>query len=135
MRRLFPLAFSVLISITLISILIMPRLQWQQIISEIFSSSFYFQYWQLATDSVDYLAQNNEASPLQHYWALSLQGQFYVTWPLVIFMSYLIAKKILKAPIRKTLLAVLILIFTLSINYSIYITKVNQPWAYFDTFA
>ena len=63
MRNKQQLFLLLMLPITLISILIMPRLQWQQIISEIFSSSFYFQYWQLATDSVDYLAQNNEASP------------------------------------------------------------------------
>src|SRR5690606_37860694 len=39
-RRLFPLAFTVLISIVIISFMIMPQLQWKQIISEIFSSAF-----------------------------------------------------------------------------------------------
>lgn len=134
-RRLFPLAFTVLFSIAIISIFIMPQLQWKQIISEIFSSAFYFQNWQLATNAVDYLAQNNEASPLQHFWALSIQGQFYITWPLVIFITFLIAKKILKTPIRKTLLGVLCIMFFVSISYSIYITNTNQPWAYFDTLA
>lgn len=134
-RRLFPLAFTVLLSIAVISIFIMPQLQWKQIISEIFSSAFYFQNWQLATNAVDYLAQNNEASPLQHFWALSIQGQFYITWPFVIFITFLIAKKILKTPMRKTLLGVLSIMFIASISYSIYITNTNQPWAYFDTLA
>lgn len=134
-RRLFPLAFTVLISIVIISFMIMPQLQWKQIISEIFSSAFYFQNWQLATNAVDYLAQNNEASPLQHFWALSIQGQFYITWPFIIFMTYWLAKKILKTPVRKTLLVVLSIMFIASISYSIYITNENQPWAYFDTFA
>ncbi|MFD2044513.1 acyltransferase family protein [Ornithinibacillus salinisoli] len=134
-RRLFPLSFTVLFFTGLFSIIIMPQLQWKQIISEIFSSAFYFQNWQLATNAIDYLAQNNDASPLQHFWALSIQGQFYVTWPLVIFTAYLIAKKILKTPTRKTLLVILSTMFLISIGYSIYITDNNQPWAYFDTFA
>ncbi|MDL4838901.1 acyltransferase family protein [Aquibacillus rhizosphaerae] len=134
-RRLFPIAFLVLLVTTLLSILIMPRTLARQIVTEIFSSTFYFQNWQLANNAVDYLAQNNEASPLQHFWALSLQGQFYVTWPLVVFIAFLIAKKVLKTPARKTLLGVLSFIFITSISYSIYITAENQPWAYFDTFA
>ncbi|MUK87361.1 acyltransferase family protein [Ornithinibacillus sp. L9] len=134
-RRLIPLAFTVLFSVALISFIIIPQLQWKQIISEIFSSAFYYQNWQLATNAVDYLAQNNEASPLQHFWALSIQGQFYVTWPLVIFIAYVISTKLLKTPIRKTLLAILSIMFIASIGYSIYITTTNQPWAYFDTFA
>ncbi|MDM5335237.1 acyltransferase family protein [Ureibacillus composti] len=134
-KRLFPLAFTVLLFTTIVSVLIMPKAQWRQIISEVFSSTFYFQNWRLSFNSVDYLAQNNEASPLQHFWALSIQGQFYLTWPFIILLSYYIARKVLKTPVRKTLLAVLIVIFTLSITYSVYITAVNQPWAYFDTFA
>jgi peptidoglycan/LPS O-acetylase OafA/YrhL len=134
-KRLFPIAFTVLLSTTILSIVIMPQVKWLQVISEIFPSSFYFQNWQLANNAVDYLAQNNEASPFQHYWALSIQGQFYITWPIIILLSYFIAKKVLKKPIRVTLLTLLSVIFISSISYSVYITATNQPWAYFDTFA
>ena len=106
----------------------------EQTIPEIFSSAFYFQNWQLANTAVDYLAKDNIASPFQHFWALSIQGQFYVTWPLIIILAYFIATKIFKPP-SKDFLAVLSIIFTVSLGYSIYITSANQPWAYFDTFA
>ncbi|MCR8851124.1 acyltransferase [Rossellomorea sp. SC111] len=134
-RRLFPIAFTVLLFAVVVSVFIMPQVQWKQIIAEVFSSAFYVQNWYLASSAVDYLAQNNQASPLQHFWALSLQGQFYLTWPFVILLSFLLAKKVLKTPVRKTLLGVLISLFTLSIAYSVYKTAVNQPWAYFDTLA
>ncbi|MYL69346.1 acyltransferase family protein [Halobacillus litoralis] len=134
-RRLFPVAFTVILVIMVGSIWIMPEAQWKQIIAEGFSSAFYFQNWQLAFSSVDYLAQNNQASPFQHFWALSIQGQFYITWPLVIMIAYYIARKLLKTPVRKTLLGVLVVMFMFSFTYSIYKTAVNQPWAYFDTFA
>ncbi|WP_163969597.1 acyltransferase family protein [Oceanobacillus halotolerans] len=135
MRRLFPIAFVVIFTSSILAFLLLPQTQWRQVISEMFSSAFYFQNWQLATNAVDYLAQNNEASPFQHFWALSLQGQFYITWPLVIFLAFIAAKKIFKTPPRKTLLALLSILFVASLTYSIYITNVNQPWAYFDTFA
>lgn len=135
LRRLVPLAFTVIIAIILLSFFLMPQFQWNQVIGEIFASVFYYENWQLAFNSVDYLAQNNEASPLQHFWALSIQGQFYVTWPFIIFITYMIARKLFKTPIRKTLLSILLIIFVLSLSYSIFITGKNQPWAYFDTFA
>jgi peptidoglycan/LPS O-acetylase OafA/YrhL len=134
-RRLFPIAFTVLLFTAVVSILIMPQVQWKQIIGEIFASALYFENWYLANSAVDYLAQNNQASPLQHFWALSLQGQFYLTWPFVVLLSYFLAKKVLGTPVRKTMLGVLAALFTLSIGYSIFKTAVNQPWAYFDTFA
>nr|WP_106781395.1 acyltransferase family protein [Lysinibacillus timonensis] len=134
-KRLIPLAFIVLFVTTIVSIMIMPQVQWQQIISETIASAFYYQNWELAFNSVDYLEQNNEASPLQHFWALSIQGQFYLTWPFVIMLSFLLARKMFKLPPRKTVLTVLVIFFIVSISYSIYKTTVNQPWAYFDTFA
>ncbi|MDT8858821.1 acyltransferase [Alkalihalobacillus sp. MEB130] len=134
-RRLFPLAFTVLLVTTIASIFILPHAHWGQTIPQVFASALYYQNWQLAYNAVDYLAQNNEASPFQHYWALSIQGQFYLLWPLIIYLSFFLARKLLKTPVRKTLLAILSLIFITSLSYSIYITTVNQPWAYFDTFA
>lgn len=134
-KRLFPMAFTVLIISAILSLLILPMSMWMQTVSELFASMFYYQNWQLATNAIDYLAQNNEASPFQHFWALSLQGQFYISWPIIIFIVFLLAVKLIKTPPRKTLLAVLGLIFVSSLSYSIYMTNTNQPWAYFDTFA
>ncbi|WP_422123854.1 acyltransferase family protein [Planococcus sp. X10-3] len=134
-KRLFPIAYTVLLVSAALSIIILPQSFWQQTVSELFASMLYFQNWQLATSAVNYLAQNNEASPFQHFWALSIQGQFYITWPLIISLVFLLALKVFKTPARKTLLAMLAVIFTASLSYSIYITGANQPWAYFDTFA
>ncbi|TSI10558.1 acyltransferase family protein [Lysinibacillus sp. BW-2-10] len=135
LKRLIPLAFTVLFVTSLLSIVIMPKVQWEQIISEVIASGLYFENWELAFNAVDYLEQSNEASPLQHFWALSLQGQFYLLWPLIITFSFFLARKIFKLPPRFMLLTVFAQLFIFSIIYSIYKTAVNQPWAYFDTFA
>ena len=134
-RRLFPLAYTVIFVSTILSIFILPITVWTETIPEAFASIFYYENWQLAWNTVDYLAQNNEAGPFQHFWALSLQGQFYFTWPILITLVYFISRKVLKTPVRKTLLAILIILFITSLSYSIYLTNVNQPFAYFNTFA
>lgn len=133
-KRLFPMAFLVLLVVTILSFFWLPQVRWSQTIAEIFASALYFQNWQLAFNAVDYLAQNNEASPVQHFWALSLQGQFYIIWPTVVFgIAYLI-KKIFKKSFKFSLAATLITVFSLSLSYSVYLTSVEQAWAYFDTF-
>ncbi|KOS66338.1 acyltransferase [Lysinibacillus contaminans] len=134
-KRLFPLALTVIIFITGLSILLLPRVQWDQTISHMFASTLFFENWRLSLDAVDYLAQDNVASPFQHFWSMSVQGQFYILWPCLIFAAYILARKVLKTPVRKTLLAVLLIVFILSLSYSIYITNLNQPWAYFDLLA
>ncbi|SER70629.1 Peptidoglycan/LPS O-acetylase OafA/YrhL, contains acyltransferase and SGNH-hydrolase domains [Gracilibacillus ureilyticus] len=134
-RRLWPLALTVVLFTITASYLIFPASRWITIVQEALSSIFYYENWQLAFNSVDYLAQNVDASPFQHFWALSLQGQFYITWPFIIFLAYFLATRIFKTPLRKTLLTILVVMFIASLSYSVYITEVNQPWAYFNTFA
>ncbi|AST94434.1 acyltransferase [Sutcliffiella cohnii] len=134
-KRLFPMAFLVLFSVTIACIIWLPQVRWDQTIQEILASAFYFQNWQLAFNAVDYLAQNNEASPVQHFWALSLQGQFYIIWPIVIFGTAYLVKSIFKKTFKQSLVMMLFTVFTLSFIYSIYSTYTNQAWAYFNTFA
>lgn len=47
---------------------------------EVVSSMFYYQNWQLALSNTDYLDAQQMKSPLEHYWAMSIQGQFYIIW-------------------------------------------------------
>ncbi|MGD6991138.1 acyltransferase family protein [Sutcliffiella horikoshii] len=133
-KRLFPAAFFVLLVVTVASMLWLPQVQWAQTLQEIFASAFYYQNWQLAFNAVDYLAQNNEASPVQHFWAMSIQGQFYLLWPTVVFGLALIMRKLFNMKLKTTLTTVLLTVFTASLTYSIYLTSTNQAFAYFHTF-
>lgn len=134
MKRLFPAAFTVLFITGIACIIWLPEVRWDQTVQELLASALYFENWQLAINSVDYLAQNNEASPFQHFWAMSLQGQFYIIWPLLLLVTILLARFIFKKQVRPVFLGTLIVAFFISLGYSIYKTDVNQPWAYFDTF-
>ena len=133
-KRLFPAALIVLFISGILSIFLLPQLQWEYTIKELLASALYFENWQLALNSVDYLAENNASTPFQHFWAMSIQGQFYIIWPALLFISTLLARYVLKRSVRFTFLFVLIIVFISSITYSIYLTNLNQPWAYFHTF-
>ncbi|SOC37552.1 acyltransferase family protein [Salinicoccus kekensis] len=133
-KRLFPTAFAILLFILITSFLFLPQSQWTDTLREILAAMFYFENWMLAFNSVDYLAQNNAASPVQHFWAMSTQFQFYIIWTAVLIIAVFIARIMRIAP-RKSLFTILITLFIVSLSYSVYITTVNQPWAYFDTFA
>ncbi|MBO0603285.1 acyltransferase [Sporosarcina sp. E16_3] len=134
-RRLCPQALLVIIVSGSLALLFLPQLEWSSTITHMTASTFYFENWRLALDAVDYLAQDHAVSPFQHFWSLGVQVQFYILWPILITSVYFIARKVLKTPVRKTFLLALLIVFICSISYSIYQTEVNQPWAYFDTFA
>ena len=67
-----------------------PTQHWEQWFREIAASGLYAQNWILAADAVDYLAAENMPSPVQHYWSLSAEEQFYLVWPLLIGLSLLV---------------------------------------------
>lgn len=133
-KRLFPAAFFVLFIVTIASILWLPQVRWDQTVQEILASALYFQNWQLAFNAVDYLAQDNEASPVQHYWAMSIQGQFYIIWPIVVFGLAALVSRVFRKSFALCLAIVLACVFFASLAYSVYRTSFDQAWAYFDTF-
>ena len=133
-RRLVPAAFLVLGAVTLAAILWLPRQRWIDTIGEVVASALYVENWLLAFRSVDYLAPSARSSPVQHFWALSVQGQLYVVWPLL-FAVVLGAAGLLRARVRAVAFVGVAAIFALSLAYSVVRTEANQPFTYFDTFA
>lgn len=134
MKRLLPTAWLIGITSLIASIYIMPIFTKQQNISEFLASAFYFQNWRLAVDSVDYLAQNNSASPYQHFWALSIQFQFYLAWLLLFFAAITILRLISGNHIKRMLILLISILVVASFGYSVYLTNANQPFAYYHTF-
>lgn len=132
-KRLLPAVVVVLVGILAATALFVPRSRWSEILSQTWSSLFYFQNWALAANSVDYYATDQSvASPLQHFWSLSVQGQVFILWPLLFALAGIIAVAA-KLRIRRAVLFVFGTVFLVSLTFSIYETYTNQVHAYFDT--
>ena len=82
-KRLLPGAFITIVATGSAVLLWVPSALWGQYGRELIASTVYVQNWQLAADSVDYLAQGNRPSPFQHFWSLSVEEQFYIALPLL----------------------------------------------------
>lgn len=132
-KRLLPIAVLVISFTVLGSWLLIPADRWKSIMSEAWSSLFYFENWTLANNAVDYYGNHSSASPFQHFWSLSIQGQVFILWPLIILGVTILARRLGK-DIRVALLIVFSAIFVLSLAFSIWQTNVNQAYAYFDLF-
>jgi peptidoglycan/LPS O-acetylase OafA/YrhL len=133
-RRLLPAAFLVMAVSAVLVLKMLPTIFWAQMLNEIAASSLYIQNWLLARNAVDYFAEENIASPVQHYWSLSVEEQFYVMWPLLITAAVALRNRTIAAK-RQAVIAIAILVFVLSLIYSVHIANVAQSFGYFSTFS
>ncbi|KQM84127.1 acyltransferase family protein [Agromyces sp. Leaf222] len=90
-RRLLPASGVVIVAALVATVLIAPTTLWRTTAMQSIFAGLYVENWYLATESVDYLAADAAASPVQHYWSLSVEEQFYVVWPIIFFVVALFA--------------------------------------------
>lgn len=135
-KRLLPAAVVVILGVLAGTWAILPQSRWPDVLEQAWASLLYRQNWLLADSAVDYYAQDHSgASPLQHFWSLSIQGQVFILWPLV-FAGAAALHRILRRPAvsyRLLLAFAFGVIFAASLAYSIEQTATNQAYAYFDT--
>ena len=86
-RRLIPAAALVLTVTWIASSIIEPATQFANMAQQIRASALYYQNWQLSSDAVNYFKSDDAATPVQHFWSLSVEEQFYIVWPLLFLLA------------------------------------------------
>ena len=132
-RRLLPAAVLVLLFVAAGTFLLLPSDLWASTAHELIASGFYVQNLWLASKAVTYSASNDVASPVQHYWSLSAEEQFYLVWPSLIIISCLVARRWLRGRTTTTVGATLLLVTLGSFAVSVWATQTHRAAAYFVT--
>lgn len=94
--------------------------------------------WWFAFKGTDYFRVAAETvSPLQHYWSLSIEEQFYFVWPGLIFAISIYVLRKSWTPAHRMRLAGIVMgsIVVASFAWASYETATSATWAYFNTFA
>lgn len=98
-KRLLPPLVIVVLATLGASLLILTADRWREITVQSFASITYWENWRLAAVSADYYADDHAlSSPLQHLWSMSMQGQMFLLWPLLMTICVVIARKIRVSP-------------------------------------
>ncbi|MBQ0138596.1 MAG: acyltransferase [Kurthia sp.] len=134
LKRLLPSVFFILAVVLILSYFFLPESILNKTLKEIVASMFYYENWQLAISNTDYLDSQQMKTPVEHFWAMSIQGQFYVIWFILFAAIVFLIKKYSVKNTRLLMNLILGTLAVLSFGYSIYLTSVNQPLAYFHTF-
>lgn len=129
-RRVIPSAAVVILGTVMAGTLFMPRSQWQTTIPHGWASLRFWENWYLIETGNDYLSQGLAASPFQQFWALSIQVQSYVVFPLLALLVT-VAARFMRRPQRQGLLLGMATVFFSSLIYSTFLTTTDQPTAYF----
>lgn len=131
--RLLPAAAATITLIVIGVLVLMPPSYWQGAFGNAVSSLFYVENIRLQDAAVDYFnADHSSASPFQHFWSLSVQGQVFILFALLHLLGDLIARG-LKIQVRKVLLSMFAVLAIGSFAYSVWLTEQSQAYAYFDT--
>ncbi|QEE60827.1 acyltransferase [Salinibacterium sp. dk2585] len=140
-RRLLPAALLVLAVALMATVVWAPDSLVAGVLRETSAAALYVVNWVLLFTSVDYLRGAGVESPVQHFWSLSVEEQFYFVWPMLIVGVLLV----LRASARRrrveiatrhrvaSVFGMLALVFVASLLYSVILTAYSQPAAYFST--
>jgi peptidoglycan/LPS O-acetylase OafA/YrhL len=131
-KRLLPATAVVLAVTGLLTWLYIPVTQWRAFGGDIVSAALYVVNWRLADRSVDYLAEGTGASPVQHFWSLAVEEQYYIVWPVLLLLVGLVVRRT-RAKVRPTMAVALALIVLPSLAWSMYLTSTQPAVAFFVT--
>ncbi|HET6734898.1 acyltransferase family protein [Mycobacterium sp.] len=134
-RRLLPALVVVLAASAVLTILIQPETRWETFADQSLASLGYFQNWELANTASDYLRAGEAVSPLQHIWSMSVQGQFYIAFLALIFLSALLFRRLFKKHMRSAFVVLLASLTIASFVYAIFAHNADQATAYYNSFA
>ncbi|MEU1842442.1 acyltransferase family protein [Micromonospora sediminicola] len=131
-KRILPAATVVLAATAVAVRLFVPRGDWQIIGGDIAAAAIYVVNWRFADRAVDYLAADNAVtSPVQHFWSLAVEEQFYLLWPLLIVLAILAARKLRRGNVRPVLWGGLAVLAVPSFVWSIVETANSPARAFF----
>jgi peptidoglycan/LPS O-acetylase OafA/YrhL len=127
-KRLLPASTVVAVTTVLAAYVWLPVLQAKQVAMDAIFTTFYGLNYRLAYNGTSYLHQSDVVSPLQHFWSLGVEEQFYVFWPVLIVLALILPLRV-RYPALVVLLAV---IAGVSFWYCATTTVESPSWSYFS---
>ena len=137
-RRILPAA-TLTLAVTSIAVYVVydvnrtDFLQTKAVLLDALSASFFYANVHLAHNATNYFVQASSTfpSPVQHFWSLSVEEQFYFVWAAVLtLMSFMFRQPRLLA---RAIGVVITLACLASLVWSIHDTATNPQAAYFST--
>ncbi|MFE6509676.1 acyltransferase family protein [Nocardioides sp. NPDC057767] len=129
--RLAAPALIVLAATAALMVAFIPQTLWTQTTREIVAAATYLLNWELIASQLSYGAAGPSSTPVQHFWSLAVQGQFFLLWPLVVVgLAFVLRGRIGLARVLFVLTAAA---FAVSFLYALKVSGADQAAAYFNS--
>lgn len=132
-RRIIPASVLVLFVTVVAAFYIYRRVRAQLVFDDAIWSSLFMSNWHFSSVGTDYFGNENLTSPLQHFWSLAVEEQYYLAWPiLLIGLAFVLRGRV--GQHRHILTGFLAIVIAISLGFAWWQSGAEPTAAYFSTF-
>jgi peptidoglycan/LPS O-acetylase OafA/YrhL len=125
LRRLLPAAILVIISTIAVGKHLVSPVRFRDLGFDALASIFYASNYRFYLSQTDYLNIGEKPSLFLHFWSLAVEEQFYLFWPILLFIGWQFYKKF-------GMFIVLVLALVSSFYYSLIISETDPLLAFYS---
>lgn len=134
-RRIVPAAFLVLALTVPATWALYGSGRGSSVAQDAGAAAGFFANWRYAITGTDYFQADGPTSPLQHYWSLSVEEQFYLVWPVLMIALFAITTRRSGLASQRSAFIGISVIGAVSLVWAILESSSNPTVAYFSTFS
>ncbi len=127
-RRILPASIVVIVVVAIAAFVVWYTPRSVSIAQDAAASLLSVQNWHLIATGTSYFAEGSPVSPLQHFWSLAVEEQFYAFWPIAV----LVAAQVLRGRIAPERVVLLLAIATVAVSATWSVLRLDRTDAYFD---
>ncbi len=133
-RRILPAATVVLVATVAFSSIVLGASEALETVEDAAWATVFAANIRFAAVGTDYFARDQVTSPLQHFWSLSVEEQFYLAWPLLVVVCLVVlGRRRGVARSKVPLLVVTTAGVAASFYYAVRLSHTEPVAAYFST--
>lgn len=144
-KRILPSALLVLTVTVIAAYILFPATRAKATLLDALYAAVFASNFRFEAVAADYFQRDLPQSPLQHYWSLSIEEQFYFVWPALLLFIFALTRQLLRnfrnrsrdrgrKATRLGLVVAMSAVVLLSFGWALFLSANSPSAAYFSTF-